>query len=141
MKTRGMFKSQPTENGFTLVEVIVVILIVSILSATAIASLVDQSKKANLTEAQIAISAALKNGMMLNSSNNLPANVNCSDLEIQENSFRNWIFTCSKPQQNTLSITAQGSGYNPSIDQSISSGEWSINLETGIIKKGEPVGI
>ncbi|MDB4638838.1 type II secretion system GspH family protein [bacterium] len=49
------------EKGFTLVELMIVIVIVGILSAVALPNFLNQTSKAKATEAQTKISAALKN--------------------------------------------------------------------------------
>jgi len=49
------------EKGFTLVELMIVIVIVGILSAVALPNFLSQTEKARATEAQSAISAAFKN--------------------------------------------------------------------------------
>ena len=49
------------EKGFTLVELMIVIVIVGILSAVALPNFLNQTTKARATEAQSSISAAFKN--------------------------------------------------------------------------------
>merc|ERR1719379_452315 len=49
------------EKGFTLVELMIVIVIVGILSAVALPNFLSQTNKARATEAQSQISAAFKN--------------------------------------------------------------------------------
>ena len=53
------------EKGFTLVELMIVIVIVGILSAVALPNFLSQTEKARATEAQSAISAAFKNAQQL----------------------------------------------------------------------------
>ena len=53
------------EKGFTLVELMIVIVIVGILSAVALPNFLGQTKKARATEAQSAMSAAFKNAQQL----------------------------------------------------------------------------
>ena len=53
------------EKGFTLVELMIVIVIVGILSAVALPNFLNQTKKARATEATSAISAAFKNAQQL----------------------------------------------------------------------------
>ena len=53
------------EKGFTLVELMIVIVIVGVLSAVALPNFLGQTKKARATEAQSAISAAYKNAQQL----------------------------------------------------------------------------
>ena len=53
------------EKGFTLVELMIVIVIVGILSAVALPNFLSQTNKARATEAQSQISAAFKNATAL----------------------------------------------------------------------------
>ena len=52
------------EKGFTLVELMIVIVIVGILSAVALPNFLNQTNKARATEARTQLSAALKNAQM-----------------------------------------------------------------------------
>jgi type IV pilus assembly protein PilA len=52
------------QKGFTLVELMIVIVIVGILSAVALPNFLNQTNKARATEARTQLSAALKNAQM-----------------------------------------------------------------------------
>ena len=53
------------QKGFTLVELMIVIVIVGILSAVALPNFLNQTNKARATEARTQMSAALKNAQMV----------------------------------------------------------------------------
>jgi type IV pilus assembly protein PilA len=53
------------QKGFTLVELMIVIVIVGILSAVALPNFLNQTNKARATEARTQLSAALKNAQMV----------------------------------------------------------------------------
>ena len=90
------------EKGFTLVELMIVIVIVGILSAVALPNFINQTGKAKLTEAEGIVSAALKQAQAIwiedgNFSNATCALVgiideNTTDAGVQNN---DWTFTCT----------------------------------------------
>ena len=121
------------QKGFTLVELMIVIVIVGILSAVALPNFLNQTKKARATEAQSNISAAFKNAQQifletnnLNNIGNTTSGACVAGLELPSGTITDgWSYTCQTSGSNLLTITAS----QPNIGSVVGS----INVATGAI--------
>ncbi len=133
-------KKNLLQKGFTLVELMIVIVIVGILSAIALPNFLSQSSKAKLTEAQQRASAGLKqagiyfveNGTFAPSS----TSITCADVGISPATSNNgWDYTCTGTATTmTISATGTAGGANAGLG----TGNWVLTGATGVITKGTP---
>ena len=97
------------EQGFTLVELMIVIVIVGILSAVALPNFLNQTNKAKATEAQTQISAAFKNAQVLYIEEGIDGVVanstECTNFALVEEQDQ-WTYACST-SGDVLTITAE----------------------------------
>ena len=114
------------EKGFTLVELMIVIVIVGILSAVALPNFLNQTKKARATEAQSNISAAFKNAQQRYLEDTTAFNnATACDTTLQlPSGTGDWTYTCGINGKE-LTITAG--------QDSVGSVVGTINLSTGAI--------
>ena len=133
-------KQNALQKGFTLVELMIVIVIVGILSAIALPNFLSQSSKAKLTEAQQRVSAGLKQagitfaeeGTFAPSSTSLT----CPQVGIDPASDNNgWDYTCTGTAT-TMTISAVGTAGGKNAG--LGTGSWVLTGSTGIIAKGTP---
>lgn len=85
------------EKGFTLVELMIVIVIVGILSAVALPNFLNQTGKAKLTEAQGKVSAALKQAQSIWVETGDFTGITCADVGITGTGGleNEWTYTCT----------------------------------------------
>ena len=119
------------EQGFTLVELMIVIVIVGILSAVALPNFLNQTNKAKATEAQTQISAAFKNAQVLFIEEGITGvdenGTACTNFALTVDQ-PDWDYTCST-SGNVLTITAE----NDDDDTFLVTG--SVDLESGTVTK------
>ena len=131
------------EKGFTLVELMIVIVIVGILSAVALPNFLNQTGKAKLTEAQGKVSAGLKQAQTIWVEQGNFNGVSCADIgftdasetatpDFTENS---WTYTCTPTgtanEEETLVMTATGVKGGPNGTLQLTG--CAINGPTGVI--------
>ncbi|AII44098.1 hypothetical protein KR100_12130 [Synechococcus sp. KORDI-100] len=129
------------EKGFTLVELMIVIVIVGILSAVALPNFLNQTKKARLTEAKTIISAGLKQANMLYLEGNAVAagsTTACDDIEVPAAPQNDWAYTCT-PTATDMTISA--AGVADSTNDGVGSGDWVMTYSTGVVTEGTPTGL
>ena len=129
------------QKGFTLVELMVVIVIVGVLSAVALPQFLNQSQKAKLTEPQGIIAAGLKKANIEYHENNTLTGVTCASLGVTDprtTATALWTYTCT-PSATGMSIEATGTASG--LGTSVKTGAWSLDATTGQITKGAPVGL
>ena len=115
------------QKGFTLVELMIVIVIVGILSAVALPNFLNQTKKARATEAQSNISAAFKNAQQryLEDPKATFVSGSACDTNLQlPSGTGDWTYTCAINDKE-LTITAG--------QDSVGSVVGTITLSTGAI--------
>ena len=123
-------------QGFTLVELMIVIVIVGILSAVALPNFLNQTKKARLTEAKSIISAGLKNAQQEYLEGADVTALGCGDIAVPAAAQNNWTYTCT-PAAASMTISAAGAGPVASVN----SGNWVITYATGIVTEGTATGL
>jgi type IV pilus assembly protein PilA len=99
-------KRSKLAQGFTLVELMVVIVIVGILAAVALPNFLSQSSKAKVTEAQAKISAALKSAGAEYQSSSTFVGMTAASLGLTNTT--NFTFVCTPDA--ALSISCVGTG-------------------------------
>ena len=156
------------EKGFTLVELMIVIVIVGILSAVALPNFLSQTGKAKLTEAQGKVSAGLKQAQSIWVETGDFTGITCADVgftedETTETFLENeWTYTCtpfgSTPEStttdsdgNTITIpataaskfrmSAVGSGKNVGLSLNVDNADDNCYIDgpTGVIEKCDKV--
>jgi len=133
-------KKNLLQKGFTLVELMIVIVIVGILSAVALPNFLNQTKKAKLTEPQTVISAGLKQASALYQEGALSASTTCANIGVIAATYPKWAFTCTGTGT-TMTISAVGSGTDSSIPNTVGTGSWVLDASTGAVTKGTPIGL
>jgi type IV pilus assembly protein PilA len=131
-------KKNLLQKGFTLVELMIVIVIVGILSAIALPNFLSQSSKAKLTEAQQRASAGLKQAGIYFVENGTFApgstSITCADVGISPAASNNgWDYTCTGTAT-TMTISATGTAGGPNAG--LGTGSWVLTGATGVITKG-----
>ena len=123
-------KKNLLQQGFTLVELMIVIVIVGILSAVALPNFLSQSSKAKVTEPLGKASAALKQAQSIWVEKGTFTGVTCPDVGITGTGGleNEWTYTCTGTGD-TFTVGAVGSGANKNLSLSACS----INGPTGVI--------
>ena len=132
------------EKGFTLVELMIVIVIVGILSAVALPNFLSQTEKAKATEAKTKISSYLKQG---HAEWQEQGQVTDTETETDADTAGRFAYegtltagdaTATPPTPSVWSVvaTAHTSSTTPGYDQSIAGKKiyGCVNLETGVTK-------
>ena len=130
------------EKGFTLVELMIVIVIVGILSAVALPNFLSQSSKAKGTEASAQISTIIKgaNAVFLegggtavsNAMAATGANNTCSVFDSPDNNVSNFNYTCTFAND-VLTVVATGNANDANLTGAVM--ESDANLATGQIDR------
>ena len=120
------------EKGFTLVELMIVIVIVGILSSVALPNFLSQSAKAKITEPLGKSSAALKQAQSIWVEKGTFTGVTCADVGITgtggvENS---WTYTCTGADD-TFTVAVAGVAEGPNDKLGLAA--CSIDGPTGVI--------
>lgn len=129
------------QQGFTLVELMVVIVIVGVLSAVALPQFLNQSQKAKLTEPQGIIAAGLKKANIEYHEKNTLASETCATLGVTDprgTTNALWTYNCTASADG-MTITATGTANG--LGTGINTGGWVLDATTGEITKGTPVGL
>ena len=123
-------KKNLLQKGFTLVELMIVIVIVGILSAVALPNFLSQSSKAKVTEPLGKASAALKQAQSIWVETGTFDGVTCPDVGITGTGGveNNWTYTCTG-SGDTFTVDASGSGPNANLGLT----GCSIDGPTGVI--------
>ena len=134
-------KKNLLQKGFTLVELMIVIVIVGILSAIALPNFLSQSSKAKITEPLGKVSAGLKQAQSLWIETGTFTNVDCDDVGFTATSGayteNNWTYTCTPGTGSDgstggkFTMTASGVSGTPSANLGLTA--CSIDGPTGII--------
>ena len=134
------------EKGFTLVELMIVIVIVGILSAVALPNFLKQTGKAKLTEAEGKVSAAFKQAQSIWVETGDFANITCADVGITgANGLENeWTYTCTPLKADAadtvfsqFGMVAVGSGKNDGLKMNVAGDGTNCFIDgpTGVITK------
>ncbi len=94
-------------SGFTLVELMIVIVIVGILAAVALPNFLGQTKKAAATEATQNVSAIFKQATAYNLENGSLGTIDTTCATYAGTQSGKFIYTCAGPQA-TFTVTAKG---------------------------------
>jgi type IV pilus assembly protein PilA len=125
--TRQQKKKSLLQQGFTLVELMIVIVIVGILSAVALPNFLNQTSKAKATEAKTLASAGAKEAQVAWTEGGSPqltdwATNNCPK------STKNFTITCSGADSKAVTITAEGTASSGFEGKNVVS---TVNVEEG----------
>ena len=129
-----------TKNGFTLTELIVVLAIAALLSSVAVAIFNNYTKRARLTEAILLIRSGLSNGAAKHKEAPLENTLSCESLGLKTRHIEKWNMECNYADE-ILSISAKSLKTDGTAGQNMSTGQWTINVSTGVVKPGIPTGI
>jgi type IV pilus assembly protein PilA len=128
-------KSNPLQKGFTLVELMVVIVIVAILSAVALPNFLKQTDKAKATEAKTSISAIFKQAQASYIESGAAPATAIADMTAQYGAAANGVqkFNYSGAYAAPVyTVTATGNANDANLTNKTIIG--CMNLETGLIK-------
>jgi type IV pilus assembly protein PilA len=123
------------EKGFTLVELMIVVVIIGILAAVALPNFLSQSTKAKLTEPQQKIAAGLKQaGVSYVEANTFsPGGTSLTCAQVGLETGNGWDYTCTGTAT-TMTISALGTAGG--ANAGLGTGNWVLTGATGVITKG-----
>lgn len=136
LKNRQHNPGQKQAQGFTLVELMVVIVIVGILSAIALPNFLSQSSKAKITEPLGKVSAGLKQAQSIWIEKGTFTGVTCGDIGFTATSGayteNDWTYTCTPSADGqTMAMTAAGVANGPNANLGLTG--CSISGPSGVI--------
>jgi len=122
------------QKGFTLVELMIVIVIVGILSAIALPNFLSQSSKAKITEPLGKVSAGLKQAQSVWVEEGTFANVTCADIGITGDGGveNDWTYVCT-PAEGGQSMGMTATGVAGSANANLGLTGCAIDGPTGVI--------
>lgn len=124
------------QQGFTLVELMIVIVIVGILSAIALPNFLSQTSKAKITEPQGKISAGLKQAQSIWVEKGTFTGVTCADIGFTATNGafteNDWTYTCT-PAVDGSSITLAATGVANTANANLGLSACTITGATGVI--------
>ena len=112
------------QKGFTLVELMIVIVIVGILSAVALPNFLNQTNKARATEARTQLSAALKNAQMYILEEGSAGTVTTNLVGLNNGSDFNYTMGTTTDSEITIKATGIAKSAGVNVDAT-------LNLDTG----------
>ena len=141
--------TQGKTKGFTLIELMIVVVVVAILAAIGIPSYVDYVRRGKITEAVSSLSELRLRAEKFFSDNRTYQNAGATDVGFNEiiTDAKYFTFNCTAANASTFTCTATGieglAGFSYTINQSNEKGSsftqagWTTCTTKWILKKGE----